>query len=283
MEIPRGALVHALYDLSKDVAEYLLGDSIATLTQDAGGVDVTFRHAAPQRYDLVVGADGLHSLTRWSVFGDEAQFIHPIGPSCFAAADVRKNPGQHNDSVVLHNEPGKMVSVYEYQDRATALFAFPCAEPPRAPREQKALVRRIFSGTGWRVPSLLDEVLAAPDFYFDSLAQIRMPQWSSGRVVLVGDAAYCPAFLTGQGTSLAITGAHTLALALQAADHVRAFSEYERQHRPLVSRAQASLGIGRFLLMPRSATAIRLRDSLTAVTALGVMLRTLQRRFTPSR
>ncbi len=274
LEVPRGELIAALYGLSKGECRYVFGDSIATLAHDEAGVDVTFRKGTPRRFDLVVGADGLHSITRRLVFGDETQFARSIGGYCFVAADVTRDPRQAANSVLVHNVPGKLVSVYDYQERATALFAFP-ATPSREPEEQRALLRGAFSGGGWRVPELLEQVLRAPDFYFDSLTQIHMPAWSRGRVTLIGDAAHCSAFLSGQGSSLAILGAQTLATALGAGPDYAAV--YERLHRPLVTKAQATVGAGRRMLIPQSQLGIWARDLFTRLSDLGVAWRRVRR------
>jgi 2-polyprenyl-6-methoxyphenol hydroxylase-like FAD-dependent oxidoreductase len=108
------------------------------------------------------------------------------------------------------------------------------------PQQQQAL-KTVYEGIGWEVPHLMELMPTASDWYFDKAAQIVMPRWSQGRVALVGDAAYCASPMSGQGTSLAIIGAHVLAgeLAAASGDCLRAFAEYENAMRPFVEANQA--------------------------------------------
>ncbi|MGJ6969588.1 FAD-dependent monooxygenase [Streptosporangium sp. G11] len=270
IELPRGDLVRILHDVTRNDVEYVFGDSISTMEEDGDGVDVTFESGGTRRFDLVVGADGLHSLTRALALGEEARFIHHLG-YYVAAADVGKEMGLH-DKVVMYNEPGKMAGVYSYLDRATAIFVFRHPElhgdDHRDPDRQRRVLAEAFADASWRVPDLLAQVTSAPDFYFDSVSQIKMPRWSSGRVTLAGDAAHCPALLSGHGTTLAMLGAYVLAGELHAAagDHHVAFARYEEKHRKVVERGQSSVSQGAGLLVPGSASAIRVRNLLAPLS-----------------
>ncbi|MGC5014316.1 FAD-dependent monooxygenase [Streptosporangium sp. DT93] len=267
IELPRGDLVRILYEATADDVEYVFGDSVSTLEQDGDGVNVTFERGGARRFDLVVGADGLHSLTRALAMGEERRFLRHLD-HYVAAADVSKDMGV-DDEVLLYNEPGRMAGVYSYLDRATAIFVFRHPELDGADRRDAALHGRVlteaFAGDGWRVPELLARVTAAPDFYFDSVSQIRMDRWSAGRVTLAGDAAHCPALLSGHGTTLAMTGAYVLAGELYAAggDYRTAFARYEERHRGAVERGQAKIAEGAGRLVPGSASAIRTRNLLS--------------------
>jgi 2-polyprenyl-6-methoxyphenol hydroxylase-like FAD-dependent oxidoreductase len=110
--------------------------------------------------------------------------------------------------------------------------------------QQHRALTSAFQGIGWEVPKLLEMMPGAPDYYFDVAAQISMPRWSEGVVVLAGDAGYCASPLSGQGTSLALIGAYVLAGELAAASgaHQTAFDRYEEVMRPFVAANQA-LGI----------------------------------------
>lgn len=274
IELERGDLVDLLYEASRDGADYRFEDSIASLAQDDGGVDVTFVHGAPERYDLVVGADGTHSIVRRLVFGEEPRFLRHLGLyGALAAVDPalgRENWG------VLHNVPGKLAGVYRYHGKADAVFMFRSPElsyDHHDQDQQKKLLTDAYAGGGWHVPALLESVRAADDLYFDSVNQVHLPTWSSGRVTLVGDAAYCASPLSGMGTTLAMVGAEVLADALAAGPLDEAFARYERVHRPLVEKAQASVSRGAGLLVPETGFAIWRRDQLTKVMPALVALR----------
>jgi len=289
VELPRGDLARLLYERTRDDVEYLFDDTITGLThpagsaglpspvleQDATGVRVTFRNAPPRTVDLVVGADGLHSTVRGLAFGPEAGFRHDLG---FAFAgfslDEATSAGRHLErEFVAHNTPGRMAGIYAVrgQHRRTGILAF--ATPPgfavdhRDVAGQREAVAAAFTGGGWEIPRLVAAMRTAEDFFFDTVSQVRMPRWSSGRVALLGDAAYAPALLSGQGTSLALIGAYVLAGELAAAggDPATAFAEYERALRPFVERNQALAGSGGDTLIPRTRTALWLRNAVLAV------------------
>jgi 2-polyprenyl-6-methoxyphenol hydroxylase-like FAD-dependent oxidoreductase len=272
VELERADLVNLLFSASKDDADYRFNDSIATLAQDEQGVDVTFVHGRPERFDLVVGADGTHSIVRRLVFGEESQFLRHLG---LYGSIVPVDPalGRENWGV-MHNVPGKLAGVYRYGGKADAVFMF------RSPElsydyhdldQQKKLLMDAFAGEGWRVPALLSAVAAADDLYFDSVNQVHMPSWSRGRVVLVGDAAYCASPLSGMGTTLAMVGAAVLAEALAAGS----LAQYERQHRPLVAKAQASVSRGAGMLVPPTSFALWRRNQLAKVAPVMLAARRL--------
>ena len=196
-------------------------------------------------------------------------------------ADVPRDRAQRHDTVVLHNTPGMMTGVYDYLGRATAIFVFRHPVPPRDLGRQKDVLAAAFADGSWRVPELLRQVIEAPDFYFDSVSQIRMPSWSAGRVSLLGDAAHCPALLSGQGTTLAMAGAYTLAGELHRAggDHLAAFGRYERIHRPLASAGQRRASSGARQLVPSTNHGIRLRDLLSPLWVVPVAAAPLLRRL----
>ncbi|MFC4591621.1 FAD-dependent monooxygenase [Sphaerisporangium corydalis] len=278
IELPRGDLVRILHEATWGDVEYVYDDSIKTLDQDDDGVTVSFERGAARRFDLVIGADGLHSIVRRLAFGEESRFIHHLG-SYVAAADVPKElvTGRYgeDDQVVLYNEPGRMAGIYSYLDRATGIFVFRPPGPVTGERDgdrQRRLLAEAFAVSGWQVPELLAAVTAAPDFYFDSVSQIRMTPWSRGRVALAGDAAHCPALLSGQGTTLAMVGAYVLAGELHAAggDHHRAFARYEAEHRAVVAKGQARVKEGDSRLVPATARRIRTRNRLSRLAGLAV-------------
>ncbi|MET8846908.1 FAD-dependent monooxygenase [Amycolatopsis sp. NPDC004625] len=266
LEIRRGDLIHALYDLVRDDADVRFGDTVETLMQHEDGVDVTFRSGRRETYDLVFGADGLHSNTRGLVLGDEAQFHHYLGYS-FAGFTLPNDFGLVREGVTW-TTPGKGAALYAVlgSEVVHGFLVFTRPEPPieafRNPEAQRDLVARTFAGDGWEIPGMVEAMREADDLFFDVVSQIHLPRWSSGRVALVGDAAYAPSFLTGQGTSLALVGAYALGHALATIpDHEAAFAAYENRVRDFVERNQAMVGEGQATLFPATAEALEARNA----------------------
>ncbi|MCF3120338.1 FAD-dependent monooxygenase [Streptomyces arenae] len=273
LEVRRGDLTEALYAAVRDDVEFLFDDSIDTLDQSADGVDVTFRGGGRRTFDMVFGADGLHSRTRELAFGPEEQFHRYLG-YCFAGFTVRNTFGLSHE-LMMWNDPGRAAALYAVGDHddVHAFLNFAHPEPPfgafRNPAAQRDLVASVFAGAGWEVPGMLAALRDADDLFFDAVSQIRMPRWSSGRVALVGDAAYAPSFLTGQGTSLALVGAYMLADSLAHRDHAAGFSAYEAGTRAFVTMNQDQVGEGDATLFPTTAEALEQRNAmLRGLTAM---------------
>ena len=280
VEIMRGDLVTLLHQATDDKVEYLFGDSIRSLVQDDDGVTVTFEHAGSRRFDLVIGADGLHSNVRGLAFGPESQFLrHKEHYFAFANADAALG---ENRWVTMYNEPGKMAGLYRSGNhpQAKAYFVFrsaPLRYDFRDVGQQKRLIGQVFGGdTSWRIQELLAGALADPDFYFDALSQVQMPSWSTGRVALLGDAAWCASPASGAGAELALVGAYRLAgeLAGAGGEHRAAFAAYQESHRVLVARKQ-QIGPNVRLMVPKTHGGRWIRDGLAwlpimrAMTAAG--------------
>ncbi|MFE5588751.1 FAD-dependent monooxygenase [Streptomyces sp. NPDC056549] len=245
-EIMRGELARILYDRTRDDVEYVFGDSIAAVEDDpadADGVTVTFESGTVRRFDLVVGADGLHSHTRRLVFGPEERYKRHLG--AYISIFTAPNHLGLDRWETYHALPGKLVCVYSSSGETDAknLFVFSSPELPHDPRDVTAQKRALtdrFAGDGWEIPRLLGHAAEADDFYLDSMSLVEMDSWSRGRVVLLGDAAHCASPASGQGTGLALTGAYVLAgeLARADGDHTVAFARYERHMRPGVEQNQ---------------------------------------------
>jgi 2-polyprenyl-6-methoxyphenol hydroxylase-like FAD-dependent oxidoreductase len=285
VELPRGDLAHMLYEHTRDDVEYLFEDTITALDQDADGVHVSFRNAPPRTVDLVVGADGLHSGVRGLAFGPESGFRHDLG-FAFAGFAMDDRWGLERE-LVAHNAPGRMAGCYAVRGQTGLVGVLAFATPPDFSfdpgdlTQQREIVADAFTDGGWEVPRLLTAMRAAQDFFFDTVSQIRMPRWSSGRVTLVGDAAYAPALLSGQGTSLALIGAYVLAGELAAADGdpAVAFPAYEQALRPFVERNQRLATSGGATLIPRTRAGLWLRNRFfAALPHLGPVKRLLSGR-----
>ncbi len=242
LEIMRGNLCLIMKEALGEI-ECLFGDSITHISDNTHGVYVEFEKNKPRVFDIVVGADGLHSTVRKLVFGDESNFSQEFG----VYVSVFSVPNFLNLTAceIEHYSPGRFVNIYRDQKdiNAKVAMAFSVEKPfcSRDPKEQKKLIEEVFANSGWEMPRILAAMRESPDFYFDTMAQIHMPHWSKGRVTLVGDAAYSATPMSGQGTSIAIVGAYILAGELLEArgDYRTAFSCYEKLMRPFANKNQA--------------------------------------------
>jgi 2-polyprenyl-6-methoxyphenol hydroxylase-like FAD-dependent oxidoreductase len=234
VEIMRDDLSEIYYDAGRDDVEYLFGDSITEIDHDG---EVRFECGPARSFDVIVGADGLHSNVRRLTFGEEAGLTRFLGGylAVVSAPRALANPGEMNGHIGV----GRLAAVYtaEHLDDARVVFLFRSKEEldydHRDSLRQKELLRNAFAGMHPRVDRWLEEVEDTPAFYFDAISQLSMDRWSRRRVTLVGDAGYCPGPAVGGSTSLAVVGAYVLAgeLARADGDHLRAFAAYELQMR----------------------------------------------------
>ncbi|MEW2507408.1 FAD-dependent monooxygenase [Amycolatopsis sp. NPDC047767] len=243
VELVRDDLVSLLYKATAADVEYVFDDSVTALRQDEHGVRVEFERGGFRTFDLVVGADGLHSAVRRLAFGPEERFAQHLG-QYLAIFPTPNLLGLDNWQVWFRDgETGG--AVYPVHDNAELRVTLGFASAPlsydhRDVLAQKEIVAKKLAGTGWEVPRLLSEMTGASHFYFDAMQQIHLDSWSTGRVTLLGDAGYCASPLSGQGTSLALVGAYVLADELaRHDDHTAAFAAYESRLRPFVAANQA--------------------------------------------
>ncbi|GAA3818755.1 FAD-dependent monooxygenase [Streptomyces coacervatus] len=282
VEIFRGDLAQIMYERTKDDVEYVFGDSIASLTEDADGVDVTFDKSAPRRFDLVVGADGLHSNTRRLVFGDESRYLR-FFDHYVAGFDVPNHLGLDRTGRV-YSEPGRAFVIGNYDgdpDRAGAVLVFRSEELSYDRRDDSAvkeILRERFAGMGWEAPSVLKALEEADDLYFDAIAQIHVDRLTKGRVVLLGDAGY-GATMGGMGTGVAIVGAYVLAgeLALAGGDFRTAFAEYETRISDFAKGCQKISGNAGPFFAPATERRIRSRDRMYRVLSSRPLARFFKR------
>ncbi|OBK90872.1 FAD-binding protein [Mycobacterium sp. 1165178.9] len=247
IELLRDDLVELLYGASQWTTEYLFDDTITALDDDGAAVRVTFERAAPRSFDLVIGADGLHSNVRRLVFGPEEDFIERLGTH--AAIFTVPNFLDLDYWQMWHYGDSTMAGVYSARNNAEARAMVGFMDTDlridyRDTAAQFAELERRTAGDGWVRQQLLEYMREAPDFYFDEMSQIKMDRWSRGRVALVGDAGYCCSPLSGQGTSVALLGAYVLAGELKAAsqdemvDYEAGFASYHREFSDYVKRNQ---------------------------------------------
>jgi 2-polyprenyl-6-methoxyphenol hydroxylase-like FAD-dependent oxidoreductase len=274
IEVLRGDFSQVLYDDTRDRVEYIFGDRIAALTQDADGVDVTFASGERRRFELVIGADGLHSALRRMVFGPHEQFVRHLG--LVLAFYTVPNEFGLDRWLIDYQEAGRSAGLRPVRDatRAIAMLSFPSPEFDIDYRDvgaQKQLLREQMAGFGWQTQRILTHLDDTPDFYLDQVAQVVMDRWSNGRVGLLGDAAFSASPMSGAGTGLALVGAYLLAGELAAADWdpVAGFAGYEQRMRSYV---EANQEIGRMhvqmLTAPEPTAEPSPEPDMAAITAL---------------
>lgn len=264
--ILRGDLARVIFESVASDVETIFGDGVVGVAHGTSGADVTFESGAQRSFSLVVGADGVHSAVRRAIFGTEEQFERYLGFWCASfAAD--SYPRRDEGAYVSYAEPGRQVSRYALRGGGAA-FLFVFAEPSgfsidaRDLAAQKELLRSRFGADGWEDAEILDRLDSVETLYFDAVKQIRIPQWRRGCVLLVGDAAYCPSLLSGEGSGFAMAGAYLLAgeLARAAGDFRKASAAYESRFRPFVVGKQKSAARLAGQFAPRSRLALRARD-----------------------
>lgn len=244
--LARGDLAAILFEAVKDRVETVLGDGIVALDQDEAGIRAAFARMPERRFDLVVGADGLHSAVRRIAFRLERQveLFLGYGVAAFELAGYRP---RDELAYVTYGFPGRQLARFALRDdRTLFMFVFKAEESlvrgAREPAQQKAVLRGMFGGRGWECDAALAAMDQGEDFYFDRVSQIRMPCWSTGRVALIGDAAACVSLLAGEGSGLAMAEAYMLTGELDRAggDHRAAFAAWEARLRPLLATKQES-------------------------------------------
>lgn len=262
IEISRGDLAAVLFEAT--AGHFRFGDRITSMRPDPAGVDVTFASGgAPERFDVVVGADGVRSAVRAMAFGPDERFVRPLG--AYTAYFTVPDPGDLDGYFLMYNAPGGRVAGLRPERAGTVKaglsFRTPKGGVGRLGRaDQQRLLAERMAGAGWRVPEMLAAMRDAPDFYFDAISQVRVERWHRGRVVLLGDAGYCGSPLAGLGTSMSLVGAYVLAGELASArDPETAFAGYQRIMAGYVEQGLRLPPGGVRAFAPGSRLAIRLR------------------------
>ena len=275
--LARSDLSRLLFKAIEGKLETIFGDEVVSLQQQADCVEVQFMQAGRRRFDLVVGADGLHSRIRKLAFGPQDRFEKHLGYAV-AALEVRGYRPRDEDVYVLYGQPGRMLGRFtERDDRTLFLFVFTNEDGalPAQLGPQKAMLREKFRDAGWEVPCVLDELDRARELYLDDVSQIRMEGWSRGSIALAGDAAFCVSLLAGQGTALAMISAYALAgeLARAGGRHEEAFAKYESLLRPFIDSKQR--GAERFaaVFAPRTRWGLQFRNQVIKAFAIPGLAR----------
>ncbi|MEU6032187.1 FAD-dependent monooxygenase [Streptomyces tauricus] len=275
IEIAREDLSRILADALPDIVDLRLSESVNSIAEHHDQVDVVFASGTSESFDLVLGADGMHSAVRRLVFGPEQDWIRHLGLYVAIIDMPREAEAEAERINPMYSYPGHLAGIARFKDKAIGLLMFasdPLDYDYRDIEAQKRILFDRFAGCrSWKVQTILDAVRADPNIYFDSVSQIHMPTWHRGRVALVGDAAHCASPLAGRGTSLALTGAQFLAEELERGDgdHVLAFPRYEDRQRPYAAFAQGTVEGGGALLVPPTQEAIVARNKLLQPVTAG--------------
>jgi 2-polyprenyl-6-methoxyphenol hydroxylase-like FAD-dependent oxidoreductase len=285
LSILRSDLARILYERIRDEVPVIFGDGIAAIAPADDHVSVSFEHGASRRFDLVVGADGLHSAVRRQAFGasgDAERFCGYYAAAFTVEDHATADPGAY----VSHTVPGKQVARYRLRRNQTAAFFIfrapaPLPLPAHDVDAQKRALRSVFADVGWEAPSLLARLDAATDFYFDAVSQVILPRWSRGRTALVGDAAFCPSLLAGEGAAIAMAGAYVLAgeLLEAAGDHDAAFAAYERRFKAFASAKQAAARSFAGSFVPKTALGVWARNQACRVMSVPAVAKWYGERY----
>jgi 2-polyprenyl-6-methoxyphenol hydroxylase-like FAD-dependent oxidoreductase len=285
LALMRWSLEEALYEALEGRVEVRFGRWCVSASPFSQAVEVTFNDGTTESFDLLIGADGVHSGTRALVFGPEDQFSRDLGYTvvCYPLAD-RYDIG-HMWKMYL--EPGRMVAALctPQAGELLTVFMYHSAKGKLLPREQRLVhLREVFAGMGWLTEQFLADAPASAAAFMDAFTQIQIPTWHQGRVALVGDACGCPTPLSGQGASLAMAGAYLLAEALhEAATYQEAFQRYEQQMRPYVQAQQKNARRLAKFFLPDTPLGVFVQQTLAKVLLRETFGGVLRREFrTPS-
>jgi 2-polyprenyl-6-methoxyphenol hydroxylase-like FAD-dependent oxidoreductase len=272
VSLPRGELARIIHDTVSSHVETLFDDSITGLADSAEQVRVEFSRTPPRAFDLVIGADGLHSRVRRLAFPADSIKQEYLGYHV-AAFEVTGYRPRDELTYVSFARPGRQIARFAMRDdRTVFLLIFAAPEPieTRDEAAQRAVLQETFGGLGWECDAILSAMERADSVYFDRVSQVHVRRWSRGRVALLGDAAHCPSLLAGEGCALAIIDAYILAgeLARAPRDHAQAFAAYENRLRAFIEDKQRSARRFAGQFAPRTEFGIRLRNLATRAMAL---------------
>lgn len=281
----RGDLAAAIFAAVEGKVEVIFGDAMTCVTELADGVRVGFEHGGTQDFDLVVGADGLHSRVRELVFGPESDFEERLGYRV-SVAHVDGYRPRNDSAYTTYTAPGRQVSRLALRNDKT-MFMFIMrstgddAALPSTDDERRRELRNAFRDDAWEVSEILAALDSASDIYFDRASQIRMGSWTSGRAALLGDAAASASLMSGEGSGLAMAEAYVLAGELASVgdgQHQLAFGRYQSRLRKFIRGKQDGAKSLARAFVPTTSLGIRVRDLATRAIAIPFLADVLVQR-----
>ena len=219
------------------------------IEQDGAGVDVWLKDSSDgtesrERYDLLVGADGVHSTVRKLVFGPDEKYIRHLGYMIVASQIPEDLPGLERGQGATFAEAGKSLWVFPFEDRpATVMFSYKADDVAAefAAASPAARIREVYGPrVAPTVKAAIDQLERADESLFDEAVQVRMDRWHEGRVVLMGDAGWCLTLYSRMGASTALASANLLTAIIgqREGDVAGALEEWEARSRPFIRHYQ---------------------------------------------
>jgi 2-polyprenyl-6-methoxyphenol hydroxylase-like FAD-dependent oxidoreductase len=282
----RSDLAKVIYNNLDENIEIIFGETIHQIEQDDEKVMVTFQNGTKRNFDLLIGADGLHSNVRSLAFGKENQFENYYG---YYTSSYTIHNLPVGKTFSMYNIPCKQVAIYSNKENQTTTF-FIFTSPQKLSvdhhdtEQQKQILIANFENAGWKCPQLLSAIDTTTDFYFDSVSQVKMDAWFKGRIALVGDACYCPSLLSGKGSTLAMVGAYILAGELKKAggNYQEAFRQYQLALQPFMEKKQRSAQSFAKSFVPKTHFGIWLRNQVFRLMAVSVFSKLFLNQFRDS-
>jgi 2-polyprenyl-6-methoxyphenol hydroxylase-like FAD-dependent oxidoreductase len=274
MSVFRGDLEAALYEAVRDRAEFRFGTTVSSIDQDADRVRIRLSDGTTEDAGLLVGADGVHSATRTAVFGPDHRVDLPYVVAAFPLA--HPVGGVPESSATTFISPGRTAAIVNLgPQRSSAFFTYRCANPAlELERGPVDALRAAFGDLTAGVPDAIRHLDNDPaSAYFDRISQVVTPRWSTGRIVLLGDAAWCVTLFAGHGAALALAGADQLGTALQQHDQdiPAALAQWEAGLRPEIAKRRALARRGMYQYAPPSRFHVWMNDlTIRAITLPGI-------------
>ena len=236
-------------------------DLVPTEIKDLGHeVHVTFKKGSDESitqetFDLVVGCDGLRSTVRKLVFGPHDKYLKYMG-SMICAYQLKRgieNFKEHDGIMIV--QPKKSLWIFPLADHPnTALFSYRCDDPnSQFKKPPVETMQEVYADMPNQeiIQQALEDLKDSKDYLFDSVNTVNMDKWYKGRVVLVGDSAWCLTLYSGMGASTAIDGSYELAEAVSAHDDINiALERWEQKMRPLIKKNRLAVPLKSQIFCP---------------------------------
>jgi 2-polyprenyl-6-methoxyphenol hydroxylase-like FAD-dependent oxidoreductase len=242
LSLLRGDLARTIYEDLGGPVKVRFDSSVREVEQTPYEVLVTLSDGRLWSGDLLVGADGIHSRIRGLVFGAESTYLRYLGFHTAAytfADDVLRD--RLGDQFAITDSVDRAVGLYAIRNGRVAVFTVHRTADAALPKDPRAAIQSMYADRGWLVPEALTHCPSASALYYDQVSQIEMPNWTRGRVALLGDACQAVSLLASQGASLAVAAAHVLATELGRTPTVpQALARYQNRLASVVAEKQAA-------------------------------------------